>query len=126
MDHTIEAIADKGRQLGFSDIENVSVSYLAGLIPHEHLNRVFRCKIAIIEVPSTQRWWFRSCDTCGSTATEEGDSFRCSKEHCTCRTATPRYKLSIRAGDDEAVVDMIFFGDTAIDLLGKSADVLIV
>lgn len=42
------------------------------------------------------------------------------------RTATPRYKLSIRAGDDEAVVDMIFFGDTATDLLGKPADVLIV
>lgn len=37
-----------------------------------------------------------------------------------------RYKLSVRAGDDEVVVDMIFFGDIATDLLGKPVDVLIV
>lgn len=37
LDYTIEQIADNGRCLAFSDIENVSVSYLEGLIPHAHL-----------------------------------------------------------------------------------------
>lgn len=60
-------------------------------------NKVFWCKVKIQKIPSTQNWWFCSCDRCFSGATEDGDAFKFSEESCTSRGTSPRYKLGVKA-----------------------------
>lgn len=89
-------------------------------------NKLFRCKMQIREVSNEHVcWFFFSCDTCSSKASEDDVDYRCTNPNCSSKSASPRYKLMVAGADKNASIELVFFGDTARDLIGKQEDVLL-
>jgi hypothetical protein len=110
--HPVELMNEKGRRFESNEVFVTTVAELFSMNPH--LNTVcalflsfltrfcsmcanqllqgkkFRTKITIDGVQPHQGWWFMSCDACNWKAVEEGAVYRCSKDKCGARHASPR------------------------------------
>lgn len=121
----VESLVEKGRRFESDEPTTATVAELSVMNPHVAAGKKFRCKIIIDGLQPNQGWWFMSCDSCSWKAVAEGAAFRCTKESCNSKHASPRYRVPIVASGDGASVEMVFFGDIARDLIGKPVDVLL-
>ncbi|KAM0865940.1 hypothetical protein ACQ4PT_042946 [Festuca glaucescens] len=123
--YPIELIMERGRRYESDEIQVVTMPEMSAMNPHVASGKRFRSKIVIDGVQPNKGWWFLSCDDCNCKAYEEGSFYRCSRERCSCKSASPRFCLPVVASGDGASVEMVFFGDVARDLVGKPAEVLV-
>ncbi|XP_047043815.1 uncharacterized protein LOC124648024 [Lolium rigidum] len=121
--YPIELIMERGRRYESDEIQVVTVPEMSAMNPH--VASRFQSKIVIDGVQPNKGWWFLSCDDCNCKAYEEGSVYRCNRERCSCKSASPRFCLPLVASGDEVSVEMVFFGDVARDLVGKPAEVLV-
>ncbi|XP_024313976.1 uncharacterized protein LOC112270551 [Brachypodium distachyon] len=87
--YLVDCISDRGRRFDSPDPLRTDVSYLASIVPHVAMNKMFRWKVTLDGLADGQGWWFMSCDICTCKSVQDGDSFRCSNNECGGKTAGP-------------------------------------
>ncbi|XP_052153386.1 uncharacterized protein LOC127771505 isoform X2 [Oryza glaberrima] len=104
--------------------EQKTIVEIKDLNPFEYKKNEFIVTVTIKKIDGP--WWYNACDKCKRTAKPYGYLYRCFGDDCPPTVpASPRFKLSLIAGDQTSDTKFILFGRMAQKLIGKSVDILL-
>ncbi|KAL5664544.1 hypothetical protein ACJX0J_024652, partial [Zea mays] len=104
-------------------VEHKTLHELLALDPYAFPKQGYECTVTIIEVPTTNRWWFPACTKCSRACRPQDGGYYCS--YCKSEAYTLRYKLTFMGSDATATAQMFCFDTVARHIVGRPCETVL-